>query len=163
MWGGADDILDAVDDDGLTPAFSDDNDVFDPFARDESTVSNPQAAGSPKAQALNHIRDILNLPPLSLNDDDEDKSHGHSEEELSASASTYPQLRTPIFLGHGSDDPEVSVRLGERMTFLLSEKPHMDVTWKAYEGFGHWYKVPDETDDMVAFLKAKEDLSTTDE
>lgn len=29
----------------------------------------------------------------------------------------------------------------------------MDVTWKAYEEFGHWYKVPDVIDDAVRFLK----------
>lgn len=31
----------------------------------------------------------------------------------------------------------------------------MDVTWRAYSGFGHWYKVPDEIDDVVSFLKDK--------
>lgn len=31
----------------------------------------------------------------------------------------------------------------------------MDVTWKVYEGFGHWYKMPDEIDDIVRFLQEK--------
>ena len=31
----------------------------------------------------------------------------------------------------------------------------MDVTWKTYDGFGHWYKVPDQIDDMVDFLQKK--------
>lgn len=31
----------------------------------------------------------------------------------------------------------------------------MDVTWKSYNGFGHWYKVPDQINDMVDFLHKK--------
>lgn len=29
------------------------------------------------------------------------------------------------------------------------------MTWKAYEEFGRWYKVPDEISDVVWFLKEK--------
>lgn len=39
------------------------------------------------------------------------------------------------------------------MASILSDGFGMDVTWRAYEGFGHWYKVPDEIDDVVRFLK----------
>ncbi|OJD25500.1 hypothetical protein ACJ73_03123, partial [Blastomyces percursus] len=31
----------------------------------------------------------------------------------------------------------------------------VDVTWRVYEEFGHWYKVPDEIDEIVKFLKER--------
>lgn len=62
-------------------------------------------------------------------------------------------LKTPVFLGHGSADPKVSVKLGQRMASILVDGFGMDVTWKAYEEFGHWYKVPDEIDDALQFFK----------
>ena len=93
-------------------------------------------------QALNHVRDILDLPPLSAT-----KAAG---EQNSAS-----HLQSPIFLRHGSADDRVSVKLGEQMAGFLAQRLKLDVTWKAYQGFGHWYKVPDETDDIVLFLKEK--------
>jgi hypothetical protein len=34
----------------------------------------------------------------------------------------------------------------------------MDVTWKIYESFGHWYKVPDEIDDILNFLREKTEV-----
>lgn len=40
------------------------------------------------------------------------------------------------------------------MTSVITGEFGMDVTWKAYE-FGHWYKVPDEIDDVVRFKKQK--------
>ncbi|GAB1192694.1 hypothetical protein APSETT444_001888 [Aspergillus pseudonomiae] len=55
----------------------------------------------------------------------------------------------------GLTDPKVSVDLGRHMASTLSEAFGMDVTWKVYEEFGHWYKVPDEIDDVVCFLKEK--------
>ncbi|KAF8539553.1 Alpha/Beta hydrolase protein [Trichophaea hybrida] len=66
-------------------------------------------------------------------------------------------LETPVFLGHGEKDEKVSWELGfeaGKMLGLLG----VDVTWKVYEDFGHWYKVPDEIDDVVAFLREKTDL-----
>ncbi|KAF4183479.1 hypothetical protein CNMCM8927_004938 [Aspergillus lentulus] len=94
-------------------------------------------------QAVNHIRDILAMPPIQSNVDD------------SANALRVCYLKTPVFLGHGSDDRQVSVDLGRRMASILSDGFGMDVTWKAYEEFGHWYKVPDEIDDVVWFLREK--------
>ncbi|KAB8211877.1 Alpha/Beta hydrolase protein [Aspergillus parasiticus] len=103
----------------------------DPFSQnDEDSEDIPG-----NVQAINHVRDILNLPALQN------------------SSLTY--LDTPVFLGHGSADPKVSVELGQQMASILSDGFGMDVTWKAYEEFGHWYKVPDEIDDVVCFLKEK--------
>ncbi|KAE8343231.1 hypothetical protein BDV24DRAFT_172985 [Aspergillus arachidicola] len=109
-----------------------------PFEREisrllEAGEGNEDIPGN--VQAINHVRDILNLPALQN------------------SSLTY--LDTPVFLGHGSADPKVSVELGQRMASILCDGFGMDVTWKAYEEFGHWYKVPDEIDDVVCFLKEK--------
>lgn len=71
-------------------------------------------------------------------------------------------LQTPVFLGHGSADPKVSVCLGQRMASALSDEFGMDVTWKAYQDFGHWYKVPDEIDDAVEFLRTKVGVPSAD-
>ncbi|KAJ9199872.1 hypothetical protein DTO164E3_4329 [Paecilomyces variotii] len=124
---------------------------FDPFGED-SDDSDPGTSTeefSRTISAINHLRDILDLPPL-LN---------AGEEHNSVSRITTPadvnHLRTPVFLGHGAADPKVSVRLGEEMVRLLAGPLDMDVTWKRYEGFGHWYKVPDEIDDLVDFLRTK--------
>lgn len=51
-------------------------------------------------QAVNHIRDILGMPPFQSDADD-------SENALRTS-----YLGTPIFLGHGSADSKMSVDLG---------------------------------------------------
>lgn len=88
-----------------------------------------------RIQAINHVRDILNMPPIPSDADD------------------LAYLKTPVFLGHGSADPKVSVKLGQRMASILVDGFGMDVTWKAYEEFGHWYKVPDEIDDALQFFK----------
>ena len=28
-----------------------------------------------------------------------------------------------------------------------------EVVWKLYPGLGHWYKIPDEIDDIVEFIR----------
>ncbi|KAK4195176.1 Alpha/Beta hydrolase protein [Triangularia verruculosa] len=65
-------------------------------------------------------------------------------------------LSTPIFLGHGTDDAMVDVQLGREARDVLS-KVGFQVEWKEYSGAeleGHWIKVPEEVDDIVAFLEA---------
>lgn len=116
--------------------------AFDPF-QSESQEDSGRDSRSNIMDVINHVRDILDLESVSI-------------------SGTFPALQTPVFLGHGSADPKVSVHLGERMAELLSEKLKMDVTWKAYEGFGHWYKVPDEIDDVLDFLREKIGLPVVD-
>lgn len=116
--------------------------AFDPF-QSEAHEDSERDPRSGIVDIINHVRDILDLASIS------------STEYL-------PTLQTPVFLGHGSADPKVSVHLGEKMAQLLSNKLKMNVTWKAYEGFGHWYKVPDEIDDVLDFLKEKIALSIVD-
>ncbi|PLN84992.1 putative phospholipase/carboxylesterase [Aspergillus taichungensis] len=122
----------------------------DPFSRDDEEDEDIPAP----IQALNHVRDILDLPPL-RHKGESGKGVVHKGGDSEASLHPMPHLQTPVFLGHGSADPKVSVELGQRMASVLSNGFGMDVTWKAYEDFGHWYKIPDEIDDVVDFLKEK--------
>ncbi|KAH8434994.1 alpha/beta hydrolase [Aspergillus melleus] len=132
-------LLGLMGEDGDEDTGDDDDD--DPFFHDDEEKDIPASI-----QALNLVRDVLDLPPL----------QGVVRNEVSESRSPpTPNLQTPVFLGHGSADPKVSVQLGQRMASVLSEGFGMDVTWKAYKDFGHWYKVPDEIDDVVHFLKEK--------
>ncbi|OAX77629.1 hypothetical protein ACJ72_08070 [Emergomyces africanus] len=116
-----------------------DEDTYNPFAQspppstDDGSVNDD--GESTELQAINHIRDILDLPML-------------------PSLPTH-NFQSPVFLGHGSADEKVSVNLGQSMVDFLQKRLDMDVTWKVYDGFGHWYKVPDEIDDIVHFLEKK--------
>jgi predicted esterase len=99
-------------------------------------------------QAINHIRDILALPMI--------------PNDTQLSEDTYPpslsHLHTPVFLGHGAEDPEVSVGLGKKMSTMLSNGLGMDVVWKEYQGLGHWYRVEDEIEDILIFLRDRINL-----
>jgi predicted esterase len=96
--------------------------TFDPF-QSESQEDSEGASRSSIMDTINHVRDILDLASVSSTD-------------------SLATLQTPVFLDHGSADPKVSAHLGEKMAELLSNNLQMDVTWKAYEEFGHRYKVP---------------------
>lgn len=91
-------------------------------------------------RALNYVRDLVDLAPI--RQDLEDKAEGEN------------LCNTPYFLGHGMLDEKVSVSLGQQSRETLLQLG-LDVTWKPYDGQGHWYKVPDELDDIASFLKDK--------
>jgi len=62
--------------------------------------------------------------------------------------------QTPVFIGHGSDDAYVDVELGRQAADVL-RLGGWKVEWKEYVGAeveGHWFKVPDEMDDIFSFL-----------
>lgn len=59
--------------------------------------------------------------------------------------------RTPVFLGHGDADEKVPVRLGETAAAVMRSAGYK-VHWKSYQKQGHWYKIPDEIDDMIWFI-----------
>lgn len=113
------------------------HDEFDPFANDEEEV--PLLV-----QAINHIREIVDIPMASTSQQSLDDSH---------SQEGFHHLQSPVFLGHGCEDPKLSVNLGRKMSHVLSTGFGMDVTWKAYEGLGHWYRVKDEIEDILCFLQ----------
>lgn len=58
---------------------------------------------------------------------------------------------TPIFLGHGRNNEEVSVDLGKQTRHVLTALG-CKVRWRDYNE-GHCYKVPEEIDDIVEFLQ----------
>ena len=60
---------------------------------------------------------------------------------------------TPVFLGHGSKDVKVRTVWGEEMRDTLRSLS-VDVVWKGYEALEHWYKVPDEVEDISGFLRS---------
>ncbi|CRG91735.1 hypothetical protein PISL3812_08787 [Talaromyces islandicus] len=142
--------------DPFAPA-TDVDDGFDPFQSET-----PISPGIPKGRttcitdAINHIRDILDLAPISTSVSEEDSTANQNASHTAKDG--IHSLQTPIFLGHGALDPKVSVHLGEKMTRLLANHMQMDVTWKAYEDLGHWYRVPDEIDDIIRFLQENIDL-----
>ena len=103
------------------------------FGREEDEVEEIVSV-----QAANLVRNVLSMDQIAV-------------ERSNASPLC---LRTPVFLGHGDSDEKVNCKLGKEAarTLLALE---MDVTWKSYNDFGHWYKVPDEIDDILAFLNSK--------
>lgn len=84
--------------------------------------------------AANTARDIASLPPLPADQ-------------------PVPFPRTPVFLGHGRHDEKVSVALGGQARRVLRALGCDRVAWRDYDE-GHWYKVPEEIDDVVEFLKS---------
>ncbi|EPS35543.1 hypothetical protein H072_11097 [Dactylellina haptotyla CBS 200.50] len=90
-------------------------------------------------EALNFLRENIDFALI-------DTETGADDHNLSV-------LRTPVFLGHGEEDEKVSVKLGEQIRDALVGTFFMSVTWKSYAEFGHWYKVPEEIDDIVEFLR----------
>lgn len=63
-------------------------------------------------------------------------------------------LSTPVALGHGEADEKVVPALGEQACRAL-RSTGFEVEWKSYEEQGHWYKIPDQIDDIVKFIKER--------
>lgn len=94
-----------------------DSDLFAHGSDDEGGYESPQL------QAINHIRGIADLSSLS------------PTPSTSGSPPT-DYLQSPVFLGHGSADDKVSVKLGENMAGFLTERLHVHVTWKVLKSLG---------------------------
>lgn len=63
-------------------------------------------------------------------------------------------LSTPVMLGRGSDDAYVDIELGSQARDTLTGVGFA-VEWKVYEGAeqeGHWFKTPEQIDDMANFF-----------
>ncbi|KAI5847590.1 putative acyl-protein thioesterase 1,2 [Tricharina praecox] len=88
-------------------------------------------------EALAFVRENLSMPPPP------------------SGVSPLNALKTPCFLAHGDEDETVDYKLGRNIYSALRHGLGMDVTWKRYKEFGHWYKEPDEIDDIVEFLGEK--------
>jgi len=63
-------------------------------------------------------------------------------------------MATPVLLGHGEDDAYVDIELGREVLHTL-ERIGLAAEWREYSGAeqeGHWFKAPEQLDDMTAFL-----------
>ncbi|KAJ4057582.1 hypothetical protein NW761_002814 [Fusarium oxysporum] len=61
---------------------------------------------------------------------------------------------TTVFLGHGTDDAYVDVELGRKARDIIVQAG-FTVEWREYQGAeqeGHWFKAPEEVDDLLNFL-----------
>ncbi|RYP04411.1 hypothetical protein DL764_004467 [Monosporascus ibericus] len=114
-----------------------------PFAGDiEAILSKRPTGASPAQTTAGDLRDFVEEMVAPLRDG------------LYQTDSAYPLLRTPVFMGHGSDDAYVDIKLGREAASILSSIG-FSVEWKSYSGAeqeGHWLKVPEEVDDIRAFL-----------
>lgn len=64
---------------------------------------------------------------------------------------TPPAQLIPVFMGHGSEDDKVPSGIGRPAAEFLTEIG-LDVSWKEYDGLGHWYS-QDMLRDIIHFLK----------
>ncbi|KAJ5669533.1 Phospholipase/carboxylesterase/thioesterase [Penicillium macrosclerotiorum] len=96
-------------------------------------------------QAVGCTRDVLDLPLIPAND---------QSPEDSLSLLNLPQLHTQFLVGNGTEDQKISILLGDNMFFMLSKFLKMNVTWKPYQGLGHWYRVEDQIEDILKFHEA---------
>ncbi|KAI2631352.1 acyl-protein thioesterase [Hypomontagnella submonticulosa] len=103
----------------------------DPFANSDNESSKDQ---DPIARVAEYVRDLLDQETL------------NSPKEINSSAAT------PVFLGHGEGDDKIKLHFGKSASETLTACGYR-VTWKTYEDLGHWYKVPDEIDDLVKFIQ----------
>ncbi|RMZ84414.1 hypothetical protein DV738_g469, partial [Chaetothyriales sp. CBS 135597] len=126
----------------------DDDDPFQTTSVEPTHTADTATAGNSfyarQLRASNYVRDLVDLAPLPQG----------LQDTAGQEHSTPPHLcSTPYFLGHGTLDEKVSVRLGQESRAVLSQLG-LDVTWAPYDE-GHWYKVPDELDDIASFLRDK--------
>lgn len=141
------DLASSTDDD--EKAFEDDDVVFGSGDDDNSesgTAATPQKEDEqqqqrqgmrdPVVKVLEYVTDMLSIEsgPAIL----------HSRADTAIS--------TPVFLGHGGADDKIRPALGEEACRAM-RAIGFDVTWKLYNDQGHWYKVPDEIDDVVEFIR----------
>jgi predicted esterase len=119
-------------DDGLF-AFSEDEDD-DLFARSESGDGERERKTDKRnlpAQTVGYLRETIDM---------EDKK-----------GMVFQKI--PVFLGHGTEDETVSIRLGREAKNCL-ELMGTDVQMKEYEGLGHWYS-EDMLRNIFQFMKEK--------
>ncbi|KAF4998912.1 hypothetical protein FGRMN_2843 [Fusarium graminum] len=95
---------------------------------------------------------------VSVSHDARDRVHGYARELLSLESTGRSEalqtFSTPILLGHGEKDEKVVPSLGRQACRVL-QSVGFEVQWESYEDQGHWYKVPDQIDDIVNFINKK--------
>ncbi|EON62935.1 hypothetical protein W97_02161 [Coniosporium apollinis CBS 100218] len=113
------------------------------FPKEESDpTESTSTSGSEESEALAFVKSMIGGR----------NNQNHEHHSLST------LLRTPVFLGHGTDDAYVDVSLGRQARDVLT-KLGFTVQWREYVGAeleGHWLKAPEEMDDIAAVLEAVE-------
>lgn len=104
----------------------------------EETDADPSEGKDAATLVLDFVRDLVSLD---------------SRDVESTMAAKSP-LTTPVFLGHGEKDEVIPYVLGRDAAQTLTALG-IDVTWKLYPDLAHWYQIPDEIDDVLAFLRDK--------
>ena len=105
-------------------------DENDPFENSE-----PGFIAHPSVKAQEFERDLLDLVRLE-SPKQEHTAHG-----------------TPVFLGHGEIDKKVPVALGRGAAHVMTAAGY-EVRWRTYKDQGHWYKIPEEIDDIIEFISS---------
>ncbi|SPJ87828.1 related to lysophospholipase [Fusarium torulosum] len=126
-----------------------------PFARDIGKVA--------EENTEEHVSDDGD-DPFEVFDDDSDPRDANAKvhdfvKELLALVSperskALGALSTPVFLGHGEVDEKIVPALGEQ-AYQVLRSTGFEVEWKSYEGQGHWYKIPDQIDDITKFIRER--------
>ncbi|KAL2022195.1 hypothetical protein VTK56DRAFT_6024 [Thermocarpiscus australiensis] len=112
-----------------------DRDLFGP-ADDDPFGKSANSSGeerTPVVKVLAHVRDLISLDIKEI-----------PCTERSA-------MTTPIFLGHGEADEKIRDSLGVSACRTLRSLG-FHVVMRSYKDLGHWYKIPDEIDDIVDFV-----------
>ncbi|KAI0011984.1 acyl-protein thioesterase [Xylariaceae sp. FL0662B] len=107
----------------------------DPFATSGDEDGGNAKSESPGVRAFSFVRDLVGLEPIS------------PTPEAAAKL-------TPVFLGHGDADEKRPVEQGEAAARTLQTAGYR-VQWRSYAGLGHWYKIPDEINDIVEFIRSQ--------
>ncbi|KAK8106945.1 alpha/beta-hydrolase [Apiospora kogelbergensis] len=103
----------------------DGDDIFDPFQRNDPNEGETQDTASVPDRPIDEVTTWLR-EQIDLDRGDTVPRNNNATN------------MTPVFLGHGVLDDKVSVELG-RMARDTLTKLGLHVTWKEYEGLGHWY------------------------
>ena len=118
------------DGEGLGVVFESDGVVLE---QEKEFIASLSMRQRKQCAVVDAARDILDLPPLA--------------------AETMPSFSSvAVFIGHGTEDTKVPIEEAEAARELLMDLG-VGVRWKCYEGLGHWWREPDEIDDVVAFLR----------
>ncbi|RYP42925.1 hypothetical protein DL770_011967 [Monosporascus sp. CRB-9-2] len=137
------DIEDAVRDESNAEIDED-----DPFAAGDGDIGlhadQQLSLADPAVKAKAFERDLLCLPPLP----------SRTKETTACS--------TAIYLRHGDANEKKPYALGKAAARTMRAAGY-EVSWKLYPGLGHWYKVPDQIDDIVEFIRETVGCQISDE
>ncbi|KAM5429174.1 hypothetical protein McanMca71_007820 [Microsporum canis] len=109
---------------------------FNPFEDSADSSDNNDISKSPRPPPVQAVAFLMEELEISL---------------PSTLPCTLPFQDTRLFIGHGVEDQKIPVCLGREAASFL-DTMGMEVTWKEYEGLGHWYS-ENLLSDLVGFLK----------